>query len=158
MRKLAVSIAIAAALVVTTMVQGQGMPDPTLIKLRVDFAAAFNAKDAAKVASFYADDAVLMPPNQSIVKGRASIEADYKRAFEQGVTNLQVRPMEVVIAGTHAFEAGTTIVTVPGSQSSGAGSSITESGKYVVIYKKVGSDWKIAYDVWNSDQPPPPHK
>lgn len=158
MRKLAVSLAIAAALVVTTMVQGQGMPDPTLIKLRVDFAAAFNAKDAAKVASFYADDAVLMPPNQPIVKGRASIEADCKHAFEQGVTNLQVRPMEVVIAGTHAFEAGTTSVTVQGSQSSGAGSSITESGKYVVIYKKVGSDWKIAYDVWNSDQPPPPHK
>jgi ketosteroid isomerase-like protein len=35
--------------------------------------AAFNAKDAAKVATFYTTDGVLMPPDESLVKGRAAI-------------------------------------------------------------------------------------
>ena len=50
--------------------------------------AAFNAKDAAKVALLYTDDAVVMPPNHALVKGRANIEAYFKQEFQLGVTNL----------------------------------------------------------------------
>jgi hypothetical protein len=28
--------------------------------------------------------------------------------------------------------------------------------KYLVVYKRVGSDWKIAFDIWNSDAPATP--
>lgn len=150
MRKLALALTIAAALVVAGIVQGQGKTDPALNKLAEEFAAAFNAKDAAKAASFYADDAVVMPPNQPMVRGRADIEAYFKRDFQAGVTNLRLKPMESAISGSHAFVAATATVTVPGGQ--------TENSKYLVVFKRVGNEWKVAYDIYNSDTPPAPKK
>jgi hypothetical protein len=69
MRRLAVVFGIAAAITVTGFVRGQGKTDPTLNKMAADWAAAFNAKDAAKLTSFYADDAVYMPTEPSNGKG-----------------------------------------------------------------------------------------
>lgn len=146
MRKFGICI-VAALVIAGPLVVGQGKTDPRLDKLAQEFAVAFNAQDAAKVAAFYADDAVLMPPNQPMVKGRANIEAEWKRMFGQGVTSLQLRPMESLTTGDQAFEAGTSSVTMKGAG--------TDQGKYVVVYKRVGGDWKIAYDIFNSDQPPP---
>ena len=53
--------------------------DPALDKLAAAFAEAFNAKDAARVASFYADDAIVMPPDQTMIRGRRNVEAYYVR-------------------------------------------------------------------------------
>jgi ketosteroid isomerase-like protein len=60
MRRLAVAVTVATALVVTVMVQGQGKIDPA-IKTAPAWEAAFNAKDAAKIAALYAEDAVAAP-------------------------------------------------------------------------------------------------
>ena len=133
-------------LILVGLVHGQSKTDPALDKLTSEFAAAFNAKDAEKVASFYADDAVVMPPNEPLITGRTSIEARYEREFRLGLTSLQLRPMESALAGTHAFEVGTSAV----SWDSPAG-RLSTSGKYVVIYKRVGNAWKIAYDIYTSD-------
>jgi ketosteroid isomerase-like protein len=155
MRTLTVILSVTAALSVPSFVGSQTdlttpPTDPTLNKLAADFAAAFNAKDAAKVTSFFANDAVVMPPNKPMVNGRTNIEAVFKRDFQEGVANLQLKPMESAIAGAHAFDAGTSSVTLPGGR--------TESGKYLTLYKRVGGDWKIAYTSSNSDQPPEPPK
>ena len=141
---------LAATLAFTGSVGGQGKTDPALDKLAADWAAAFNAKDAAKIASFYADDAVVMPPNQPIVKGRANIEAHFKGEIQQGATNFQLKPVESAISGSQAFEVGTSTMTLPGGQ--------TDVGKYLVVLQRVGNDWKIAYDIYNSDAPPAPLK
>jgi glutathione S-transferase len=42
--------------------------------------AAFNASDAAALASLYDDTAILMPPNEPLVRGRAEIQAWFERA------------------------------------------------------------------------------
>jgi uncharacterized protein (TIGR02246 family) len=149
MRRLAVIVTVATALAITVIVKGQGKTDPAL-KLAPEWAAAFNAKDAAKIASLYAEDAVLMPPNQPTVKGRANIEAHWKGEIQQGATNMQLNPVESSISGSQAFEAGTSTLTLPGGQ--------TERGKYLAILKRVGNEWKIAYDIYNSDAPPPQKK
>lgn len=133
-------------IVVVGLVHGQSKTDPALDKLTSEFAAAFNAKDAVKVASFYADDAVVMTPNEPLITGRASIEARYRREFMQGLTNLQLRPMESALAGAHAFEVGTSTVGLDSPTG-----LLSASGKYAVIYKRVGKAWKIAYDIYTSD-------
>ena len=89
MRKVSIAMA-AAILVVTGIVQGQSKTDPMLNKMATEWAAAYNAKDAAKLAGFYTEDAVFMPPNQPMAKGRAAIEAQFKREFQQGFTNLKL--------------------------------------------------------------------
>jgi uncharacterized protein (TIGR02246 family) len=142
-----------AALVVAGVVHGQRKTDPTLDKLASDFVTTFNAKDAAKIASLYADDAVLMLAGEPLLKGRSSIEAHYKEQFRVPFTKLQVKPMESVISGSSAFEAGTSSVTMPRASPGGNAAPRIDNGKYVVIYKRVGNAWKIAYDISNDDQP-----
>src|SRR5262245_35107544 len=101
---------VAAALWLVVLVTGaahaQEKTDPTLDKLAREFAVAFNAKDAARVAAFYTDDAVLMPPNLPAVRGRADIEAYYKAGFAQPMGRLALQPVESAISGATAFEAG----------------------------------------------------
>jgi uncharacterized protein (TIGR02246 family) len=150
MKKVSIAVVVAAVLVVTGIVQGQSKTDPMLNKLATQWAATYNAKDAAKLAGFYTEDAVYMPSNQPMVKGRAAIEAHFKQEFQQGFTNLKLTPMASAISGSQAYEAGTATLTVPGGR--------TENGKYVVVFKQVGGAWKIAYDINNTDQPAPPNK
>ena len=150
MRKLAVAVTVASAVVAMGIVQSQGKTDPALNKLAAEWAAAFNARDASKIALLYADDAVVMPPNKPMVKGRANIETHFKGEIEQGPTNFQLSPFESAISGSQAFEAGTTTVTLPGGE--------TDRGKYLVVLKRVGNDWKIAYDIYNGDTPSAPLK
>ena len=116
------------------------------------------AKDSAKVASFYTDDATLMPPNEPAVKGRQNIQAWFKHDIDQGSANLRLTPTESSIGGKQAFEAGTySIVVKPGAGQGATGEgSVVDSGKYVVVLKMVGDEWKIAYDIFNSNLPMKP--
>jgi uncharacterized protein (TIGR02246 family) len=143
-------VLIAASVTVTLLVpfaHTQGKTDPSLDKLAVEFEAAFKAKDAAKVAAFYAEDAVMMPPNEPSVKGRTAIQAHYANQFKQGFTNLDLNPTESAVSGQQAFDVGTSSIVLPDGR--------TENGKYLVVYKRVGADWKLAYDIFNSDSPSP---
>ena len=149
MRTLAVAITV-AALGVTGVVQGQGKTDPALSKLTAEYEAAYNAGDTAKLASMYADDAVVMPPDEQMVKGRRAIEARLKSEMQRAKTTIKLSPSESAISGDHAHEAGTTTVTLPD------GSTMSE--KYLTVYKKVGGAWKIAYDIWNSSASAKPQK
>ena len=125
---------------------GQGKRDPTLDKLALEFAAAYTARDAEKVAAFYADRAIVMPPDAPMVQGRENIEAYYRRGFAQSEGRLRLQPIESVIAGSSAYEAGTSsLVAVRGSGES--------AGKYVVVYERVRNEWKIIYDIFNNDPP-----
>lgn len=147
MKKFALASLVLAAVAFTGAVRGQGKTDPVLNKLAAEFEAAFSAQDAAKVAALYADDAVVMAANQPMIKGRANIEADVRRDFKDGATKLQLKPMESAIIGDFAFEAGTSASTVKGKP---------VPGKYLTVYRRVGKDWKIVYDSYGPDQPPPP--
>jgi len=150
MRKLALAITVAAAVVFTGVVQGQSKTDPALNKLAADYQAAYNAGDAAKLASMYADDAIVMPPDEPMVKGRSAIEARLKSEMKKAKTTIKLSPSESAISGEHAHEAGTTTVTLA--------DGTTMSEKYLTVYKKVGGAWKIAYDIWNSSGAPKPKK
>jgi ketosteroid isomerase-like protein len=121
----------------------QGSRDATLNQIAEEFAAAFTARDAAKIASFYADDAIVMPPSQPMVRGRENIEAYFRNGFAQGGGTLRLQPMESSILGSRGFEVGTSSLVM--------GPTAESAGKYVVIYERVGNDWKISYDIFNND-------
>ena len=145
MRTLALTVGV-VLLAVPCSIRAQAKTEPVLDKLATEFAAAYSAHDAAKIAAFYANDAVLMPPNEPMIKGRDSIEAYYTEQFARGGVRLRLSPLESRVTGDRAFEMGTAIATL---------GSYSDNGKYIVIYKRVGRDWKIAYDIFNSDQTEP---
>ncbi len=150
-------------LVAVTPAYAQAPTAAVLDRLLAEFVVAFNAKDAAKVASFYAEDGVLMPPGAPLIKGRTAIEAVLRKQFEQsGVLKLSSFASEVV--GNRAFAAGTFTVTVSrgvavperilqGTVRPGVGTaSQVVAAKFLTVFKQVGNDWKIAYDMQNADE------
>jgi uncharacterized protein (TIGR02246 family) len=140
------AVAALVALLGAASAEAQKKTDPALDAITRAFAAAFNARDAAKVASFYADDAVMISASEPMVTGRTTIEERYRREFTQGLTKLQLTPLESATSGTQAFEVGTSSVSLDT-----AAGLMTATGKYAVIYKKVGADWKIAYVIYTND-------
>ena len=105
--------------------------------------AFFNKGDFDGVASLYTADAVAFPPGSGMVKGRAAIGAMWKGMADQ-ITDPKVTTLDVKRLGPAAArEIGTFSLKTKGS----APKEMT--GKYVVIWQKVGKDWKLATDIWN---------
>lgn len=104
----------------------------------IDF---FNKGDFAGVASLYVDDAI--PPGSAMVKGRAAIEALWKSMAEQ-VTDPKLTTLDVKALGPSAArEIGTFSLRTKGPRPQEV------TGKYLVVWEKVGSEWKLAADIWN---------
>jgi uncharacterized protein (TIGR02246 family) len=126
--------------------------DPAIAKRSNEMTTAFNARDAAKVGALYAEDAVLMPPNMPLIKGRAGIEAWFKGGFDQGFSNLRLAPFRSEVSGDLAYVAGTYTI----SAKPPAGAAVEDRGKYIEIWKRSGGQWRMVSDIFNSDLPPSP--
>ena len=116
--------------------------------------AAFNAHDAAALASLYADSAILMPPNEPAVSGRPAIQAWFERALSR-LRSVRILVTESSIEADQAFQAGTftSSADANAAASSAEAHGDIQAGKYVLFLKKHAGDWKIEYDIWNLDQP-----
>lgn len=78
-------------------------------------AAALNAKDAKAAAALYTEDAVLIPPGESIVQGRDAIEEYWSAAIELGgVRDVSVETVDAQSSGSLGFETGRFELTVNG--------------------------------------------
>ena len=103
----------------------------------------FNKGDFDGVASLYTADATAFPPGSAMVKGRAAIGAMWKGMAEQ-MTDPKVTTIEVKRLGPAAArELGTFSLKTKGATPKEV------AGKYVVIWQKLGKDWKLATDIWN---------
>ena len=69
------------------------------------YSAAFNKGDAQAVAAFYTDDAILLPPSQVVIKGRADVEKFTSGLFEIGMTSHQLELIEVTVDGADTIAA-----------------------------------------------------
>jgi len=113
------------------------------------FVAAFNKGDAATVAALYALDAKLLPPNGPIVEGRANIQTFWAAGITAGLKLWSLTPTDVTVAGNLAIETGKYVTTVPAA----GDTTVSDEGKYVVVWRREGRGWKIIRDVFNSDKP-----
>jgi uncharacterized protein (TIGR02246 family) len=105
--------------------------------------AAFNKGDFDGVASLYTADATAFPPGSAMVKGRAAIGAMWKGMAEQ-MTDPKVTTIDVKRLGP---DAAREIGIFSMKTKSSPPKEVT--GKYVVVWQKVGRDWKLATDIWN---------
>jgi uncharacterized protein (TIGR02246 family) len=107
------------------------------------WAELFNKGDFNGIGSLYSVDATALPPGSSMVKGRAAISAMWKNMAEQ-VTDPKITTVEVKRLGPSvAREIGTF------SLKTKAATPQEVTGKYVVLWEKVGRNWKLAIDIWN---------
>jgi uncharacterized protein (TIGR02246 family) len=57
---------------------------------------AFATGDPAKVAAFYTDDAMFLPPSHDVLRGPAGVEKFYTGLFANGVTGHKLELIEVI--------------------------------------------------------------
>jgi len=111
---------------------------------------AFNSGDAAAVAAFYADDAVLAAPNVPAVRGNAAIRdliaKDIDTFRSSGLTVAQGATSDVGVSGDVAWLSDTWAVT----DKTGA---TVDVGKGLTIFQRRGGKWMMIRDTWNSDGP-----
>lgn len=107
---------------------------------------AFNQGDAKTLASLYAEDAQIYPPNHAVVKGRSAVEAFWKGMFAASGDKNASKPLEVQDFGDVAVETGTWV-------GAGADGVSRTRGKYIAVWKKAAVQWKLYRETWNSDDP-----
>jgi uncharacterized protein (TIGR02246 family) len=117
-----------------------------------DWSKASQAKDVEKAVSFYADDAMQMPDNGPLVKGKDNIRAGWQKMLAlpgPGLTFVTTG-VEVARSGDLAYEYGTYDFATQNKQ----GKITDEQGKYIVVWKKQpDGSWKVAADIDNPDAP-----
>lgn len=110
------------------------------------FMEAFSRRDAAAMGLLYAEDGQLLPPGALPVDGRQAIVTMWQSILALPIDAIDLQTAEVGVGDDSAWETGRYTMTA-------SDGSTTESGKYVVIWKRGEAGWKIYRDIWNSNAP-----
>jgi uncharacterized protein (TIGR02246 family) len=130
-----------------------GTAPAAIVEVADAYVKASLAGDAKGIAALYTDDAVEMPPNQPMVKGRAAILAYYEKQFSGGMkmATFTLTHLESQATGASGHDVGTYQQSM---SQPGATTPSTDSGKYIVLLRQTGGAWKVSYAIYNSDNPP----
>ncbi len=113
-----------------------------------DFAAALNAKDAKAAAAAYTEDAVLIPPEEPLVRGREAIQEYWRGAIELGgVRDVSVETMDALSSGSLGYETGSFELTVNGPD----GEAVIHRGRYIELLRRdPDGRWLSTHGIWNA--------
>lgn len=107
------------------------------------------AKDLDKTVAFYAEDAVVLPPNAPMVTSKAGIH-DLWKGFLDSLSDINWKTTRVQAAksGEMALLVGTYELTMK--------DGTKDKGKYCEVWKKqANGQWKCTTDMFSSDLPAP---
>jgi uncharacterized protein (TIGR02246 family) len=110
--------------------------------------ANFEKGDAAGIAALYTENGQLLPPGSEFVTGKPAIQAVFQGVMDMGIKAVKLETVELEEHGDTAIEVGNYTL-------SGEGGQVMDTGKYVIVWKQEGGQWKIHRDIWNSSMPPP---
>jgi ketosteroid isomerase-like protein len=105
------------------------------------------AKDLDKTVSFYADDAMVLPPNEPMVTSKTGIRNLWK-GFLDSLKDISWKTTHVEMAksGDMGYLIGTYAMTMK--------DGTKDTGKYCEVWKKqADGKWKVAADMFSSDLP-----
>lgn len=108
--------------------------------------------DLDGTVAFYAENAVLLPPNAPIATDAQSIRASWAGLLGPNTAlSWKVSGAEVASSGELGYVYGTYALTIKDPK---GGAPVQDRGKFVEIWKKQpGGQWKCIVDTYNSDLP-----
>jgi ketosteroid isomerase-like protein len=105
-------------------------------------------KDVDKTASYWSDDAVVIPQGQPIVEGKAAIRAFVAGSFAIPGFRIHWKSEAPTFSpdGKLAYMRGTNEMTVPGPD----GAPLKLPGRGLTVWRKdADGEWRCVADVWN---------
>ncbi|MDP6557341.1 MAG: DUF4440 domain-containing protein [Pirellulaceae bacterium] len=112
------------------------------------FMQTFARGDAKAIATLYTNDGQLLPAHHDAVTGQEAIQEFWQVAIDSGIKTAQLDTIEVEGCGDTAIEVGN-------YRLSGEGEQLLDEGKYIVIWKRENSLWRLHRDIWNTSLPAP---
>lgn len=155
---------IIAVCVLVTACQGGASEtmDTAATKAAIDDVSArisrgFQSGQLDSVATLLTDDHVSMPPNLPPTSGRAQWLAWTKAAFVGGQLSSTTTPDARVYGDTLTIERGHYVNSfTPGPTAPTTARAMSDTGKYVWIWRKTATGWQMALAIWNSNSTPKP--
>lgn len=128
--------------------EGFGKTDVDSInKLTESFVAAYNAKDAAKVAGAFSAMGAVFPPNAATVRGRETVEQYYVARFNDGASGLELETRDVMGSGDLAVADGDyRLVMAPAG-----GPQRRDRGKFLFVFRELNNAWYLERLMFSSD-------
>ena len=152
---LAGCIALFSFAFVGTAAAGDTKIEQALRDLDAQWSKDAGAKDVDKTVSYYAEGAIVMPPNAASATTKEAIRSAWKEMLTTpgAAISWKATKVEVAKAGDLAYVSGTYEETMTDA----SGKPVNDRGKYVEIFKKqADGTWKVVADIWNSDIPAVP--
>jgi uncharacterized protein (TIGR02246 family) len=120
-------------------------PDKAFIqKLEDAFGDAFARKDLDTLVNMYTEDAELMPPGATNIRGRKGIAEYWQEGMKEASEGRSTTEQVHAFGHDAALETGSfseRLISPPG----------VENGKYMILWRKIGAEWKISLDIWNGN-------
>jgi ketosteroid isomerase-like protein len=115
------------------------------------FSSAYVRGDAGAMTELYTSDAVIFPERSEAIRGHEAIRRYWTLPAGRRITHHVITPAHITVDGRHTYDHGT--FEVAGARD---GKSWGPSqGKYVVVWRREGTSWRIHLDMWNSGPQPP---
>lgn len=110
------------------------------------FSRGYDVLDARAVAGLYSEDALYLAPDSDILRGRAAVEATFSKFFEQvrkdgGKLAIRFRIVDRTVTPDMVCDVGYFDLTTTRD-----GKSQTGSGKFTLVARRQGTDWRIHVD------------
>lgn len=157
MKKMILSVLSAVCLISMFTVQAARLtPTPAnedpvrtaIAEVNRQYGEAFGKGDSSLFLNCYASDACIMAANAPILCGRNAMLAFYRGGYKMGVRNVRFTTIDL-------FNQTDQYVTEQGVYETFDGNNQSmEKGKYLVLWEKTASGWKMFRDSFNSDTPP----
>ncbi|HEV2617601.1 MAG TPA: SgcJ/EcaC family oxidoreductase [Candidatus Acidoferrales bacterium] len=120
--------------------------DEQVKHLRGLWTRAFNARDLEASLFFYADDAVVLPPNGVAIRGASAIREFLKSMFDAGYSDGKFEQDQIEYSGNMAVEVGAYTV-----QARRDGATRQDAGKYMATWRRQeDGEFRITVNVWSS--------
>ena len=120
-------------------------PRQAIAATNQQFVAAFARRDARGMAELYTANGQLLPTGSDFVTGTPAIQAFWQAVMGMGIKEATLETVELESHGDTAHEVGRYTLR-------GDGGQMLDEGKYIVIWKREGGQWKLHRDIWNSSR------
>ncbi len=115
--------------------------------------AALRTDSPDSLLALMAENVIIMPPGEPVLKGKAAVRTWYEQFVKQMRTSsLNITDRELLMGGDYATEVAGfewTLVPVAGGQ------QIVDRGSYIQVWhRQPDGRWQFTREVWNSAAPP----
>lgn len=150
MKKILISIIliISSTLGFTTLAQNYQGDEKEIQKILTsieNFSHYYINADYENLANAYSTDAKILPPGADIIVGREAIKQRWVVPDNVKILHHRIEPNEIKINGEYAYDVG----YYKGKTRRADQSEVSWKGKYLIVWKKEQSGWKIYLDAWN---------